>query len=133
MLQPLVLIREREINRPIAANTLKGNRHSFRGRISATQTIFQTRTSAPDPQLIDLQSDFKVCTEWPESTATEKTGQKREKTASAQAMEVNSSRPKSLLFQGALAQRPLPERRLQPLIVGGGRGTVVKPSPPRFQ
>ena len=43
-------------------------------------------------------------------------------------MEVNSSIPKSLLFQGALAQRPLPERQLQPLIVGGRRGAVNKPS-----
>jgi hypothetical protein len=55
-------------------------------------------------------------------------GQKREKTVSRQAIEVNSSRPKSPLFQGALAQRPLAERQLQPLIVGGGRGTVVEPS-----
>jgi hypothetical protein len=37
-------------------------------------------------------------------------------------MEVNSSRRKNLLFQGALAERPRPERQLQPLIVGGRGG-----------
>jgi hypothetical protein len=31
MLQYLVLIREREVNRPVAANPLKRNQHSFRG------------------------------------------------------------------------------------------------------
>jgi hypothetical protein len=31
-------------------------------------------------------------------------------------------------ISGTLGKRPLPERRLQSLVVGGGRGTVVKPS-----
>jgi hypothetical protein len=53
----------------------------------------------------------EVGTEWAESTAREKTGQMREKTASDRAMEVNSSRSKSPLFQRVLAERPLPERQ----------------------
>jgi hypothetical protein len=42
---------------------------------------------------------FKLLTEWAESTAREKTGQKREKAASDGGMEVNSSRPKALYFK----------------------------------
>jgi hypothetical protein len=58
--------------------------------------IFRTPTSAADQQAIDTQGDFKLFTKWAESTAREKTGQRREKTASDRAMEVNSSRRKSL-------------------------------------
>jgi hypothetical protein len=45
-------------------------------------------------------------------------GQKREKTASDRATKVNSSTPKSLLFQGTLAQRLVSERQLLPAAVG---------------
>jgi hypothetical protein len=60
----LVLIRGREVSGPVAANPLKWNQHSFRDRISANRMVFQTSTSATDQQLIDSQSDFKLCTEW---------------------------------------------------------------------
>jgi hypothetical protein len=84
--------------------------------------VFQTQTSATDQELIDSQRNFKLCTELAESTAKEKMSPKREKTASDRAMQVNSSGRKSPLFQGTLAERPRPERQLQPLIVGGGSG-----------
>ena len=84
--------------------------------------VFQTLTSATDQQLIGSQSDFKLLTEWAESTAREKLGQNREETASDLAMQVNSSSRESLLFQRGLAERPLPERQLQPMVVGGRGG-----------
>jgi hypothetical protein len=66
-----------------------------------------------------MPCNIKLFTEWAESTAGEKTGQKTEKTAPDRAMEVNSSGRKSVLFQGSLAKTPLPERQFQPSIVGG--------------
>jgi hypothetical protein len=39
---------------------------------------------------------------------------------------------KSFISRG-FSQRALPERQLQPLVVGGGRATVVKPSTVCFQ
>jgi hypothetical protein len=80
-----------------------------------------------------MQSDFKLFTEWAESTAIEKTGQKREETASDRAMEVNSLGPKTLWSQGILAGRSLLERESLLAVVGGGRRPVNKTSPPRFQ
>jgi predicted amidohydrolase YtcJ len=71
----------------------------------------------------------ELFTDWGESTAREKTGQKREKMASDRAMKVNSSGPKSLLFQGALAESPLPERQFLPSVVGGARGTEIQHAP----
>lgn len=62
--QRLVLIRVPKVNRPVAANALKYRPYAFRGGVSATQTIFQTPTSASDQQLIDPEADFKLCTEW---------------------------------------------------------------------
>jgi hypothetical protein len=90
--------------------------------------ILQNPIPAADRQLIDLQGDFKLLTEWAESTAKEKMGLKREKKASNRATEVNSSGRKTLLFQGTLANRPEPERQFLPSAVGGGRGTVVEHS-----
>jgi hypothetical protein len=43
--------------------------------------------------------------------------------SSETAMEVNSPRPKSILFQEALGKWPLSKRRVQVLIVGGGKLT----------
>jgi hypothetical protein len=48
------LERGRKGQQPIAANTLKWTHYSFRGRISGTQTIFPTPSSATNQQLIDL-------------------------------------------------------------------------------
>ena len=58
----------------------------------------------------------------PKEREREKTRRKREKTPSKRAIEVNSSRSESPLFQRALAKMPLPERRLRPLVVGGREG-----------
>jgi hypothetical protein len=69
-----------------------------------------------------------VGTEWAESTAEEKTGQRREKTPPHRAPEGNSSAPKSPLFHRVLAETVLPERQSRPLGVGGATGTVVEHS-----
>jgi len=51
------------------ANLLQCKQHLFRGRILATQRIFQTPSSAAEQQAIDRQADFELLTKRAESTA----------------------------------------------------------------
>jgi hypothetical protein len=53
----------------------------FEAESRPAERFFTTATSAADQQRVDFEGDFKLLTEWPESTAREKTGQKRENTA----------------------------------------------------
>jgi hypothetical protein len=69
-----------------------------------------------------MYSDFKLLTEWVESTAGEKTGQQRGGRPSDGASKVNSSAPKNLRFQQALAERPPSETRLRRRASGGAGG-----------
>ena len=101
---------------------LKRSTYLFRGWISLTQAVLQTSSAAAQQQAIDLRGRFELLTERAESTATEKRAWRERKRPQTEQMEINSSRPKSLLFQRCLGERPLPERQLQPLIVGGGDG-----------
>jgi hypothetical protein len=79
----------------------------FRDWLSATQEESQTPHLRADQPTADLSSEIDAGTESAESTAREKNGPRERKTASEGPIEVNSSTLKSLLFQDALAEKPL--------------------------
>jgi hypothetical protein len=74
------------------------HRFSFRGWLSATRMDSQTSIAAAQQQTIDMRRDFELLTEWTESTAGEKTAQKRDGRPCDSAPKVNSSAPKTLLL-----------------------------------
>jgi hypothetical protein len=100
---------------------LECNQHSFRGRISATQTIFQIPTSAIDPQLIDWQSYFKLLPEWAESTAAEKAGRQREISSRRHQSKVHSCLGETAEFLG-FSRTIGRQRESRPKRLGGGSG-----------
>ena len=63
----------------------------------------------------------RALTEWAESTAREKTGQKREKKQAERSYGGQQLALKTLWFQGTSTERPLPERQLLPATVRGER------------
>jgi hypothetical protein len=121
MLQHFTQIRRRDLKSSVAADPLNGTSIHFEAE-SRPPNDFSNPDLGRKTQLIGLQRYFKLLTEWAELTAREKTGQKREKTTSGRALEVNSAIAKSPLFQGTLAESPPPERQSLPTAVGGRGG-----------